>query len=642
MANQPSQRLSPIQVPELLRHILSFLDQGTLHTRICLVSWTWYQVCRPLLAHKIVWDDSWPLEKNRRLLPHLRKGGVLHWKGDQLGINHFSVLAKELERLKEERTAQGDTAAPEEETLEAIAPLQELILESMVDTMHNISLTLYSITNLTRLCVVAHENTVRIDVLLMACPQLKRLQLEGASNPLELVLSPILPSGTSKTSTLPNPLPLWFPPTPQALESLHLVNFFLYPSTDAPRQMPPPAGSENRPLGFPHSPDLLPIAGQRVSHIPRISPSTPANIGGGERFAQAMQEYKRIHGNDTSGAGRSLAYHPDTPPVVAEWSFLARDLGTHISRPHLFPIPSVITKLELLDDPHHYRPGPPFHTFLCSATHLQVLKARSVQYLGDDLTQFREKGSQSMWACRQLRMLHLGFYWGAPPRQEGGGGDVSSSEQDDDVSRQQRLEQQSRTLFGYLSKVCPKLEELVVRADHLELSLASGLCLLSRQQRLEKLEVQVLNYGLLNGLERDNTAIVEKYQRDLDWMRLSGVSAMKAKPVAVMGKEMLSGTTSLLKTLSVGSEGTKDPEEGVSWREWGSDMGSRTYSQDDLHYRGSLEDVRQCLHSIYPVDDRENKAECWPHLRQINVEWYWNGLCEVLQRRAREYRGLLP
>ncbi|KAG0355280.1 hypothetical protein BG005_005808 [Podila minutissima] len=573
-------------------------------------------------------------------------------------------MVPELERLKEERTAQGDTAASEEETPEAIAPFRELILESMVDTMHNISLILYSITNLTRLYVVAHENTVRIDILLMACPQLKRLQLEGTSNPLELVLSPILPSGTTETSTFPNPLPLWFPPTPQALESLHLVNFFLYPAHLLMLLAKCPHLQDLRIVRWV---SLIHQISSRLQvnefltslaslHLPlrslhfsiqeqRHQLSFPQltqliqNIGGGERFAQALQEYKQIHGNDTSGAGRSLAYHPDMPPVVAEWSFLARDLGTHLSRPNLFPIPSVITKLELLDDPHHYRPGPPFHTFLCAATHLQVLKARSVQYLGDDLTQFREKGSQSMWACRQLRVLHLGFYWGAPPRQ-GGGGDVSSPEQDDDVSRQQRLEQQSRTLFGYLSKVCPKLEELVVRADHLELSLAGGVCLMSRLQRLEKLEVQVHNYGLL-GLERDNTALVEKYQRDLDWMRLSGVSAMKAKPVAVMGKDVLSGTTSLLKT-SVGSEETKDPEEGVSWREWRSDMESRTYSQDDLDYLGSLEDVRQCLHSIYPVDDRENKSECWPHLRQINVEWYWNGLCEVLQRRAREYRGLLP
>ncbi|KAG0040582.1 hypothetical protein BGZ82_001037 [Podila clonocystis] len=365
------------------------------------------------------------------------------------------------------------------------------------------------------------------------------------------------------------------------------------------------------------------------------------DIGGGASFAQALQDYKRIHGNDVSGAGRSLAYHPNMPPVVTDWSFLGCDLGIYLSCPSLFPIPSVITTLELLDDPHHYLPGPPFHTFLCAATHLQVLKARPVQYLGNDLTQFREKGTQSLWACRQLRVLHLGFYWKLPPSQ-GGEGDVSSPEHDD-VTRQQRLEQHSRTLFGYLSKVCPKLEELVVRADKLELSLAGRFCLLSRLERLEKLEVQVHNYGLLSGLERDNTALVEQYQWDLDWMRSRGVPAMeKSKLESVMGKDVLAGTMSLLKRLKVGSKETKDPEEGA-WREWKSDLESRTYSQDDLHYLGSLEDVRQCLDGIYPMaDKRENNRECWPHLQQINVEWYWNGLCETLQRCAREYRGLLP
>jgi len=159
MDNLSSQRLSPIQVPELLRHILSFLDQTTLHTCICLVSWTWYLTCRLLLAHKIVWDDSRPLEENKHLLPQLRKGGVLHWK-EWLGVSHFPLLVKELERLYTVRSAIKDDAVRK---TEAIVPLQELTLEHIANPMNSISQILPSIRNLARLCLVAHEKTARID-----------------------------------------------------------------------------------------------------------------------------------------------------------------------------------------------------------------------------------------------------------------------------------------------------------------------------------------------------------------------------------------------------------------------------------------------------------------------------------------------
>lgn len=208
----------------------------------------------------------------------------------------------------------------------------------------------------------------------------------------------------------------------------------------------------------------------------------------------------------------------------------------------------------------------------------------------------------------------------------------------DNVSRQRRLEMQSRTMFGYLSKVCPKLEELVVRDDQLQLSLAGGLCLLSRLERLEKLEVQVRNFGLLNGMERGIWALAEQYQRDLDWMRLRRVPAMEAGAVSFTGMDVASTTASLLENMSIGCE--EDPMKGVSWREW-TDVDSGAYSQDDMQYLGSLEDVRQCLHTIYPVtNDNESKNECWPHLQKISVEWHCAGLCEALQRQARRYRGL--
>ncbi|KAF9374766.1 hypothetical protein CPB97_011897 [Podila verticillata] len=138
-------------------------------------------------------------------------------------------------------------------------------------------------------------------------------------------------------------------------------------------------------------------------------------------------------------------------------------------------------------------------------------------------------------------------------------------------------------------------------------------------------------------MERSIWALAEQYRRDLDWMRLRRVPAMEEKAVSVMVTDVVSETTSLFEKMSVGWK--EDPVEGISWRERKSDLDSGAYSQDDMQYLGSLEDVRQCLHAIYPVTNNkeESKSECWPYLQQISVEWHCAGLCEALQRRAREY-----
>lgn len=150
---------------------------------------------------------------------------MLHWKEEWHGIIHFSLIVKELERLQVVRSTKNDAV---QET-EAIA-LQELTLEHMADPMYSISQVLPSISNLIRLCLVAHEITTRVDVLLIACPQLTRLELK-ASHIVELVLSSSMPFETTRISTLPRFIqPHWLLHVPCALESLHLVNAFLYPA----------------------------------------------------------------------------------------------------------------------------------------------------------------------------------------------------------------------------------------------------------------------------------------------------------------------------------------------------------------------------------------------------------------------------
>ncbi|KAG0246551.1 hypothetical protein BGX31_001003 [Mortierella sp. GBA43] len=74
--------------------------------------------------------------------------------------------------------------------------------------------------------------------------------------------------------------------------------------------------------------------------------------------------------------------------------------------------------------------------------------------------------NHSVWACRRLRTLHIGF---------------EACEEDSDKSREDLI------VFGYLGRICPDLENLHIRRRSMDLRRYGGLCLLSRLRRLEKL-----------------------------------------------------------------------------------------------------------------------------------------------------------
>ncbi|KAF9544048.1 hypothetical protein EC957_012434 [Mortierella hygrophila] len=71
-----------------------------------------------------------------------------------------------------------------------------------------------------------------------------------------------------------------------------------------------------------------------------------------------------------------------------------------------------------------------------------------------------------IWGCRNLRTLHIQVQC---PK-----GDIRSAAS-------------SRLVFGYISKVCPALEELRLQKEHLDLSMEGGLCLLARLDQLKSL-----------------------------------------------------------------------------------------------------------------------------------------------------------
>ncbi|KAF8985109.1 hypothetical protein BGZ46_005894 [Entomortierella lignicola] len=197
---------------------------------------------------------------------------------------------------------------------------------------------------------------------------------------------------------------------------------------------------------------------------------------------------------------------------------LDRDIDRLTSHIFLAPIllnssyDNVITTLEIMpsiEQSHYDCVIHALHNVLCSAPSLLHLIAPTVPYFAEyfdlsDSSSAAVEGSfplwnctsrcpaseisfteKKIWACRGLQTLQLRFISKLKP-------DEASPEN-------------SRKMFGYISRVCPNLRELAIYRWELNLKLEGGLCLLSRLKFLKKLTVMSWSKTKLK-------------KQDLDWM----------------------------------------------------------------------------------------------------------------------------
>ncbi|KAF9115441.1 hypothetical protein BGX27_007816 [Mortierella sp. AM989] len=171
---------------------------------------------------------------------------------------------------------------------------------------------------------------------------------------------------------------------------------------------------------------------------------------------------------------------------------------------------SIVTTLEIspaMDQPHYDCVVHALHNVLCSTPSLLHLIAPSVPYFAEYLDvsdptvdqrntplwncksgcpAFRPDFTKNrIWACRGLKTLQLRF--------------ISNVKTDEASAKN------SRIMFGYISRVCPDLEELKIYREKLNLNLEGGLCFLSRLRGLRKLAV----------VTRTKTKLKKK---DLEWI----------------------------------------------------------------------------------------------------------------------------
>jgi len=199
-------------------------------------------------------------------------------------------------------------------------------------------------------------------------------------------------------------------------------------------------------------------------------------------------------------------------PKVAQWSFHTLDISKSIFEAITKSHPTNLTSLEICNwGGSDVLTGFLLHKYLCGSPHLLHIKAPRLlvdtawfdlegildsrgNYYSEhypDLNdrnkyQFIRKSIQpfhrKIWACRHLRTLHLSF---------------KLSSRYDDVVEAERL------MFGYLVRVCPRLQDLQITHSKFSIALKSGFCLLTRLHELRRLKLLVDRQVLRVSLNAD-------------------------------------------------------------------------------------------------------------------------------------------
>lgn len=202
-----------------------------------------------------------------------------------------------------------------------------------------------------------------------------------------------------------------------------------------------------------------------------------------------------------------------------------------------------------------------------------------------------------IWRCRSLKTLHVRLR----DRDELNLGMTSM-----------------RIMCGYVSKVLPELEELVLEKGFIDFEEDAGFVLLTRLGRLKRLSVVGLLYGNIGKAWVDWLA--------KDWARTSRTKKQIQNEWRLARSEQKEETVARVPFRSV-----QDPKPGESTREYVIDG-------VDMRYVGQLRDI------VEVVKERLAEGErCWPRMEYLRLESgkgesQWNDSLARVQSRVRELR----
>ncbi|KAG0262852.1 hypothetical protein BGZ95_003945 [Linnemannia exigua] len=501
----PNKVLRCLELPEIMHHIFSFLDDKTLGETVLLVCRYWLEVNRSRLERRVHWDYRWAGPGLETVLPRLCGASLAQicFEGEesnQVNNSRFKTLMLEYEDWYQQGQQQQQRSS---DPLLNWKRLFNAPLTTLEATFCNVPMNVLSdfpfpssLTNLILEMGSSQTNTFDPSLILKQCPLLEDLLIarwEGW-----YVDGPWIPHDHDRQQPFRlKGIALIYPAFLQSdLEDLLLL-------TPQLRELKLAGVMDDQML------EVTKPCG-RIQYdrkgFCRLLTALPLKL---ESFLFSFLPRSLQNGDGTENVVTELC------PTLHEWCLWTPDVTPTFLK-CLESLPNVITNLELcwnyLDEAgihpctQSYEVQVPrlLHQYLCNSPNLLCLKSLQAAYpiRGMDLhrrvgfswltlnTEFdwtmtndSKRILPGIWACRKLKKIELVVH------------DHEGSQISTPVS--------SRIVFGYLSRVCPELEFVDVRVPRvcrkdvdsplyqpvLFKRLDGGLCFLTRLKKLQFLKV---------------------------------------------------------------------------------------------------------------------------------------------------------
>ncbi|KAK3819403.1 MAG: hypothetical protein JOS17DRAFT_794058 [Linnemannia elongata] len=600
---RPSTRpLSPLDIPELLELIFSFINGHTLRISV-LVCRQWYRLNQDRLFRELIWDVSWSPSEPKQALKQLPGAGRLvlscsevipEWRGPDL---HRALLA--LQKPARQWTTLSPLAwyrntATATKPTDNYSRLRELVLTTGLnfgDTAVDLLPFPPSLTSLT----IHQDILVSLDIgrILVICPLLRTLRL--SSRVVMVFRGPYTSQGKG---ALQDPLPL---------RSLVLQH-------TAVRQ----SWMEDLLSITPHLQELQLINIKGYNGAPWHGPRFRTYL---QRLS--LSNLRQFHFSQH----KSSIDEPDQAemtfaicPLTKERSFLCSDLTPEIVG-SLTGQSILLTSLEILlpydvycygngwardnSDHGYLYTARLLHKLLCENPNLRHLRTLKIPYMtywmdihhrlghfspaeGYSTSYCTVRAVPGIWICRGLEKLDLDLHIHEHGRVRG--------------------DQHMRIAYGYIARVCPHLQDLRISFpiychfslgyktwDYKPFVLSGGMSLLSRLVRLERLRIEYM------------TGTVACELAELNWLCRSG-----------RAEEHRARRRAIVEDWKESCKREGDWESLHLWKDAGVPMDILGSGRDDVELMKSLKNQGLLQDVVDVVKEMDtDEFDCLPELRQL-------------------------
>ncbi|KAG0292112.1 hypothetical protein BGZ96_004527 [Linnemannia gamsii] len=492
----PSQQLA-LTIPEILECILSFLTLSNRQNTARLVCKQWFAICKDLIPISYTWTLPLNLEANST---EIQATQVLVSHAQVLVINLDDPAAIKTTTICKQRLANWEwmmgilsTVTLDQERSRRHPRLRSLHLKNEV--LGNWATQLPQLPFLTNLSVLRIDMTVywhiiHLFIIFRSCPNLEELSIKP---PLEA--TQVTPQSSSLREQMFAPMSsqeralisaYYALPTPNYLQTCSLYNIYV--------TLPALRGFLDA------SPRLSKLVLARCNFCHDDQPMDIIRLVGAHHpnlktFHQSNAWQRAVCGYGLTGFELNAVL--EAFPHGEECNITDSGMGSQVMRELRTSVVNRITTMNILPTHPsklgHNITSHPVREILCGFPHLLHLRAPTSNYCIKDMDLCNMQGqaqnyratfrpssryhsgpiptndttaaNQYIWACRGLRTLHL---------------TIGYEEFNITASSKALI------MFGFLSRMCPRLQELYLTVPKLDMSIPAGLCLLTRLRDLHR------------------------------------------------------------------------------------------------------------------------------------------------------------